>query len=194
MEILSGWYSGRSHLRAAVTGAVMLLSFVTLHAQPSSASGVSQAIPAIWQPYELTFHYFGFTTYYSCSALEDRLEQMLQEMGADKDVRVIATGCFGSADLGKNLTAHIRVRMPMAPSEPQEQSFLATSRPVTLKSGGFGAVGSGDCELLEQVRDQILPALKLQLIKDSLGCIPGHASYSGHSLQVMALVPEAITK
>lgn len=196
MNILFGRHSNRSRALATLAGtAVTLLSLgmATLHAQPAGAAEVAQPVSAVWKPYELDFHYFGSTTYYNCSALEDRLEQLLQEMGADKEMRVTVTGCFGPADIGKMLTAHIRVRMPVS-GEPQAQSFLVSSKPVTLKAGRSGQSGASDCELLEQVRDQILPVFKLQLVKDDLGCVPGQATYSNRSLQVMALLPEPAKK
>lgn len=194
MNILFGRYFNRSHAlatMAGITGALLLGT--ALYAQSVSASEVPQPTSAVWKPYELDFHYFGSTTYYNCSALESRLEQLLQEIGADKETHVTVTGCFGPADLGKMLTAHIRVRMPVS-SEPQSQSFPVSSKTVTLKAGRTGESGSGDCELLEQVRDQLLPAFKLQLVKDDLGCVPGQATYAGRSLQVMALLPEPAKK
>lgn len=197
MKFLPGRNAGRSRWLAVVAGAagaVMSMGVIPAEAQPNSESGVSQGAPAVWQSYELNFHYFGSTTYYSCSGLEDRLEQILREMGANQDVQVSASGCFGSADIGNMLSARIRVRMPVAPGESQTETFRAASTPVTLRSGSNGSTGSGDCELLEQVRDQILPALKIQLVKDELRCIPGHANYSGRVLQVMALLPEAPAK
>ena len=193
MNILSGGYSVRCRRLTAivgVAGAALSLSVATAAMQPSTASEVGQGAPAAWQSYDLNFHYFGFTTYYSCSGLENRLEQILREMGADQDLRVSASGCFGAGDIGNMLSARIRVRMPVAPSESQPETFLAASKPVTLRSGANGAVGAGDCELLEQVRDQLLPALKIQLVQDDLRCVPGQANYSGRSLQVMALLPE----
>jgi hypothetical protein len=163
-------------------------SIAAVPTQSGSAAEVSPPASAVWQPYELNFHYFAAHTYYSCSGLEDRLEDLLQEMGADKDVRATVSGCFGTANIGNMLSARIRLRMPTASGDAASESFPVTTRTVTLKAGGPGDTGSGDCELLEQVRDQILPALKLQLVKDDLHCIPGVASSPGRSLQVVAMV------
>jgi hypothetical protein len=170
--------------------AATMLSVAAVPVQPASASEVSPPASAVWQPYELNFHYFAANTYYSCSGLENRLEGLLREMGADKDVRASVSGCFGPANLGNMLSARIRLRMPTASGDAVSESFLVSSKTVTLKSGRLGDVGSGDCELLEQVRDQILPALKLQLVKDDLRCVPGAANSPGRSLQVVALLPE----
>jgi hypothetical protein len=158
----------------------------------SSASIVNEPAAAVWQAYELQFHYFASHTYYSCSGLESRLEAILRELGADKDVRASVTGCFGTADVGNMLNARIKVRMPVAAGDAPAESFLASSKVVTVRGGRQGASMSGDCELLEQVRDQILPALKLERVKDDLNCIPGAANSPNRSLQVRALLPEAV--
>jgi hypothetical protein len=158
--------------------------------QSSSESAVNQPQAAVWQAYELQFHYFAAHTYYSCSGLENRLEAMLRQLGAAKDINVMVTGCFGTADVGNMLSARIKTRMPAAAGEAPSDSFQATSKLVVLRSGRAGDNAGGDCELLEQVRDQILPALKLKLVKDDLNCVPGMANSPSRSLQVMALLPE----
>ncbi len=47
----------------------------------------------------------------------------------------------------------------------------------------------GDCELLEQVRDQLLPALQLKIVKDDLHCFPGQEVLANRTMQIAALVP-----
>ena len=82
--------------RMALTGAA-LSGVAALGAQSSTAAETTPPTAAVWQPYEVNFHYFATGTYYSCSGLEDRLEGMLQTMGASKDVHVGVSGCFGPA-------------------------------------------------------------------------------------------------
>jgi hypothetical protein len=157
----------------------------------SSSSAVNQPVAAVWQPYELQFNYFAAHTYYSCSGLEDRLAAILRELGADKEVHVSVTGCFGSANVGNMLNARIQARLPAAAGDAPADSFQATTKVITIRAGRSGDATAGDCELLEQVRDQILPALKLERVKDDLNCIPGGANSPSRSLQVRALIPEA---
>lgn len=164
----------------------------------SASNPADHSVTAQWQDYDLNFHYFGFTSYYTCSGIESKLEELLRELGADPKVRVSATGCFGSNDIGKSISARIKVRMPIqqtavAPSV-DGASFKATSKSVVLRSGRGGDYGSTDCELLEQVRDQLLPALKMKLVKDDLRCIPGQPSLGSRGIEVMALLPEAKAK
>jgi hypothetical protein len=176
------------HIRfLLVAGATALCGLHTLAALAQPQPSESTYIAAQWQPFDVRFHYFGFTTYYSCDGLENRLEQILKELGADQEVRVSVSGCAGFNSIDNMLSARITGRMP-AVSDASGETFAAISKAVTLQTHSSGSqVGSGDCELLEQVRDKLLPALKLQAVTDSLRCTPG-MTFGSRSLQVRALV------
>ncbi len=186
-----GGYSRlRSGARAGVLASVMgLLAVLQSPTAASQAAGAAPEVTAQWQDYDLQFHYFGLTTYYSCSGFEDRLEQILRELGANPDVRVSVVNCSGLNDISQWQWARIRVRMPTAPAAVAADSFVAASKVISLRVHNSGQSGSGDCELLEEVRDQLLPALKMELLKDDLHCVPGQASQIGQSLQVKTLIP-----
>lgn len=158
----------------------------------TAQAGVKQSpdVQAAWKFYEISFPYTSHHTYYSCTGLESRLESILKDLGARKDVRVRASGCVH--DVSGMLTARIKVNLPVAADAdtPADQKpFVANSQTITLKSRTQGEVGAGDCELLEQVRDRLLPKLKMEVVKDNLSCIPGQATPANYSLQVAALVP-----
>lgn len=170
-----------------------LITLPLLHTGIAAAEDAdTQKVQAQWQPRELTFHYMGFSTYYSCTSIEDRLEQILRDLGAKTDVRVAATGCMSPVDVSGMITARIRLNMPVESSTAtngEGASFEAQQKLVSLKTHDDRQVGSGDCELLEQVRNQIVPALKLKVVRDDLHCIPGQAVLSGRGLEVQSLVP-----
>lgn len=156
-----------------------------------------ETVQAQWQePRQLNFHYMGFTTYYDCDAIEDRVESIMKQLGAKPDVRVSATGCFAPNRVSNMITARIRVTMPAAvgadakgAASADHQPFAAQRKTVSLQTNEGGRAGAGDCELLEQLRDQVLPMLKLQVTKDDLHCVPGQAMVGNRVLQVTALVP-----
>jgi hypothetical protein len=55
----------------------------------------------------------------------------------------------------------------------------------------MGESGSGECELLEAMRNQLLPALKVTVLGDDLHCVPVSASLLSRTLQVQSLSPVA---
>lgn len=178
-----------SKLFLSLLAAGCLLQASMTSAQDSAKP--SEPMQAVWQPRELNFHFMGFKTYYSCSSIEDRLEQVLRELGAKSDVRVVATGCV-PAEVSKTITARIQVSMPVDAGNaatPSEATFPAQRKTVTLTTNADHQRSSGDCELMEQVRDQLLTALQLKIVKDDVRCFPGQSMIGSRTLQVMALVP-----
>ncbi len=164
--------------------------------QVSHAAGAETAaapVTAVWKAHEVKLHYYGFTTYYTCSGIEDRLETILKQLGANDDVRVSASGCMGVNDVSNMISARIRVRMPVASPSNGAESFSAVSSPVTLRTLRAGEVGAGECELLEEVRDRLLPALNIAVVSDDLLCVPRQASHVSRSLKVSALIAAAQT-
>lgn len=185
-------HSDRPHIfscfRAGVlAGGVALLMFQAPAAVAQPSDAVAE-VNAQWQAYDLSFHYFGLTTYYTCTGLEDRLEHLLRQMGAHSDIRVRATGCLGPDDISRSQLVRIRARMPVAPAGEGGDAFTANRRVISLKTQSLSNQGAASCELLEQVRDQLLPKLNIQLVKDDLQCIPGQPSHIGRSLQVQTLI------
>lgn len=168
--------------------AIMLLGVsAAMCASTAAADDAAGGVQAAWQSYDLNFPYMGMTTYYSCTGLEDRLEQILKDLGARPDVRVSAMGCAGN-EVSRSLWTRIRVSLPTQTGGTGEP-FAVTSKQVMLKTHTLGQVGSGDCELLEQVRDRLLPQLKLKAEGDNLVCVPGQVTIGVRTLQVAALIP-----
>lgn len=158
----------------------------------TAAQAADKPVQASWQSYEVDFPYMGFGAYYSCTGLEDRLEDYLRQLGAQKDVKVMAQGCAGQ-DVSNSIWTHIRVSLPTpadANSADSKDKFPAVQKTVALKTQRYGESGSGNCELLEQVRDRLLPKLKLKAVQDDLHCVPKQPNVGVKTLQVAALVPE----
>jgi hypothetical protein len=161
-------------------------------ASAQSPAVQTENVQAQWQPHKLNFQFMGFRTYYSCTSIEDRLEQLLRDLGAKPDVRVSATGC-SPAEISRTITARIHLSMPADAGSTvttDNPVFPAQRKTVTLAIHSSGRqIGAGDCELLEQVRDQLLPALQLEIVKDDLRCFPGQEVLGNRTMQIAALVP-----
>lgn len=152
------------------------------------AADNSAAQQAAWKSQDLSFPYMGFTTLYSCTGIEDRMEQFLKQLGARSDVRVSALNCAGD-QVSKSLSTRIRVSVPSA-SGGEGEKFEVKPSTVTLRANPQGNSGPGNCELLEQLRDRVLPELGLKVVGDDLHCTPGQATGAAGTLQVAALLPQ----
>ena len=196
-------------LRAAVC-ALAFGAAGTVSAAESNADAPVQEVQALWKTQEISFFYQSFSTYYACRSLEDRVRQILIALGADPSVKVRATSCFGNeiarsphvkinvtspieatpeaiAELEKTrstreLTARVRGERMVEPTE----QFPAYWKPVSLSRGNL-RLEAGDCELVDQLKRNVLPKLSIRVVKDYMSCAPNQGSLGQPRLEVEAL-------
>ncbi len=150
-------------------------------AQPAAAVDADTGeVAANWKRHEVDFVYMGFTTRYSCDGLRDKVRLLLQHAGVRPDLRVWSRGC----PQGPGRIADFpRVRAVFwAPSLPQPQAQAARReafepavgvwREVTIRRGKPRGIEPGDCELVEQFRDRLLPELTTRAVADDTHCVP----------------------
>ncbi len=175
------------------------MSLILMTALVTTASAVEPAaevptVPAVNQTLQIEFHFQSFSTFYSCDALEDRVEQVLLALGNVRDIRVTTSGCpVGGvaylphvrisltvpveatpqvlADLEKTrstreLTARVRGERPPDIAE----QFSAYWRPVSLTRGRKLRLEPGDCALLDQLKRHVFPRMGVKVVKDNLTC------------------------
>jgi len=161
-------------------------------AQPSAGSDGGQA--AVWTQKELSFVYQGFTTKYSCDGLHDKIREALLQLGArKKDLKVYDYGCagpYGRPDPFPGVRIKMSVLTPAA-----DQAADASQTPVDahwkqvdlrLRDASFRNE-SGECELVEQIRQKILPLFSTRNLDSRTDCVPHQASPVGPSLKVEVL-------
>lgn len=169
----------------------------------------SDSIQAKWKPQEIRYSYSGFTTAYSCDAVEDKLENILEEVGAHPQTKVRAAGCNRSRP-ARNFFITITTAMPVAATDAdtaafgkteqellermgskkaiKQEEFLATWKTIDLSHERKLDLQPGDCELMEGLRDHVLPKLGVKVVSDRVLCIPKHVSIRTPELKVSALV------
>ena len=55
-----------------------------------------EPVQAIWKHQEIAFYFQSFTTFYSCTGLEGKLERIMRELGVHAKVRVRSVDCPSS--------------------------------------------------------------------------------------------------
>lgn len=182
---------------------------------PAEAPAVTAADPvqAIWKHQEITFYFQSFTTFYSCTALEGKLERIMRALGVEANVRVRASECPYSvarmprvvmrvagpveatpealAERDKNksvreLAQRVRNKKSDDPHDSLEQ-FAAEWRRVSMSRGRLD-LQPGDCELIEELTKKVLPKLAVRVVKDDVHCSPNQLSLGQPRLEVEALV------
>ncbi|MET0534792.1 MAG: hypothetical protein ABW171_11255 [Steroidobacter sp.] len=197
-------------LTFAVVCAGMLLPLAG-HAAEDSAP--SAPVQATWKTQEIRYSYSGFTTAYNCDAAESRLKAILRALGAHEQTRVSATGCNFNRP-SRNFFITITTAMPVPLAEAPVKSQADTSKEELLKRLGVQAaqldqtfpaewktvelsrnrkldIEPGDCELIEGLKNKVLPQLGLKIVSSRVSCIPRQVSIQPPELTVSALVPMA---
>lgn len=178
-------------------------------------------VNAVWVEQERSFTYFGHTTYYSCYGLRDKVSYVLRQLGARPGYSV-RVSCVESGGSGVESMPRVRVKAAFAaeatPAVLEKLAAGAAKRELIARVQGKDAqsdaataqfparwqrtefkgwrdrrIDDGDCELLEQLLDQVLVPMGARVAPDSrLSCARGQLPLGAVRLQVETLtkVPE----
>jgi hypothetical protein len=181
-------------------------------AAPAVTPAGPDTVQAIWKHQEITFYFQSFTTFYSCTGLEGKLERVMRALGVHANVRVRSADCPSSvarmprvimrvaspveatpeayAERDKNKSVRElteRVRGKSTNPLDSLEEFPAQWRKVSLTRGRL-ALEPGDCELIEELQRKVLPKLAVRVTDDDLRCSPNQLTLGQPRLEVEALV------
>lgn len=157
-------------------------------ALPSAAAGDASA--GVWQQHKYTLNFMGFTTTYSCDGLEDRLRDLLIWAGARADVKSTAFGCSrGYGTPSKFASAEVTFYTLAGAATGDAGAVPATWRKVQWTAHRPLQLGEGDCELVEQFRDQLLPMFTTRNLNNGMHCEPNQINPGDLNLGFEVLVP-----
>lgn len=173
-----------------------------------------ETVQAIWKHQEIAFYFQSFTTFYSCTGLEGKLERVMRALGVHAKVRVRSADCPSSvarmprvvmkvaspvaatpealAERDKNksvreLTERVKGKGKSTNPLDSLEEFPAQWRKVSLTRGRL-ALEPGDCELIEELQRKVLPKLAVRITDDDLQCSPNQLTLGQPRLQVEALI------
>ena len=165
-------------------------------AEPPAAGSGGET--AVWTPKELRFTYMGFTSHYSCDGLRDKISSTLLKFGARKDLVVNEISC--GAGMGRPspfpaVSIKMNVLTP-APEKTDPNAPAATPTVTThwklvdLAASRDPLDVAGDCELIEQIKQRILPMFSTRNIDYSSTCIPNQLQVGGTRLSTDVLIAD----
>jgi len=207
--------------RKCVTSAALLWLALTLGLPSMAATEPTPAeapvtaadpVQAIWKHQEISFYFQSFTTFYSCTGLEGKLERIMRELGVHARVKVRSADCPASvarmprvvmnvvspveatpealAERDKNKSVRELVERVRGKSDHPLDSleqFPAQWRRVSLTRGRLD-LQPGDCELIEEVTKKVLPKLAVRIVDDDVRCSPNQLTLGQPRLEVESLV------
>ncbi len=202
-------------MRAGIVLACLWLVPLAGNAE-SAGTDAAPTVNAVWVEKEIAFTYFGFTTYYSCDGLRDKLRWVLQQIGARPGFKVQVTGCMEPN--GPDLMPHARITAALPQAATPEllarlaedasrrdlvaratgkssdlgeatAQFPARPRRVEFRDRASSRIEDGECELVEHLRDKVFVPLGARVVEDYMRCTPKAVSIGGVRLTIEVLEP-----
>lgn len=204
--------------RTLVTAFIVMIALGPSYAAAAQDAGAA-AVPvvdAVWVEREIFVTYMAFTSFYSCDGLEGKVRWVLKELGARPDFSVTARGCVRLSGPEAMPAVRIVAALPVAATpevladlasgaakrelaaratgravpEPEATAqFQASPRRVEFTSRPGGPLEDGDCELIEQLRDQVMVPLGVRIIENGVRCVPRQVRSGAVRLAVEVLQP-----
>ncbi len=193
---------------------VKLAALLSLAPAAVFANSTDEQVIAVWKAQQLNFEYHGYGTTYSCRSLEDKLEIILRTVGARDNLHLQSYACdeqlaiarfqismqspvIASDENISELTSYdakdqlvARVNGEQLPGSADLERFPAVWKEVSFARHREMRLERGDCELVQQLRRQILPRMSVRIVKDKTNaCLSSFGNIGSPRLTVSALVP-----
>jgi hypothetical protein len=201
--------SARRPWRFACVGATALL-LVALH---TSVAGDDSAadVEAVWKQQQLSLTYRTAGAVHTCAGLRSQLRSLLILLGAHETLTVEVQGCEdtegtrvvriaiaspfernGMPVSEQDATAQLieRLRRVDPATANAEGPFLAQWKTISFSNALSLRLTPADCELLRQLRYQVMPKLSVRVVSDRMRCTNDLASGNRPRLVVAALVAQ----
>jgi len=204
----------RALLGGVVAGLAIAIAASAQAQEAATAADDAGVVSAVWIERDVTLHYMGFTSYYSCEGLRGQVRRILQELGARPGFKVTMRNCINQsgpewspsvrivAALPVEATAEVLAELASDASKrelvarvqgksPDEATAQFPARPkrVEFVSGGMSFLQDGDCELMEQMRDRVFGPLGVKVIDSNIRCVPRQVSIGSIRMTVEVLEP-----
>lgn len=171
-------------------------------AEGAASDPAAASESAVWKPTETSFVYMGFTTKYSCEGLVDKVRSILLTLGANRDLTVYGTGCAVSAGRPAPMPG-VRVRMKVLQPASSVVSSGGAAQPsvvpahwkwVEVKLNGDPLSDAGECELVEQLKQKVLPLFATRDTDFKSTCVPHQLNPNGTRLRAQVLLADEADK
>jgi len=146
---------------------------------------------AIWEHHHAKIDYVGFTTLYSCSGLESKVQAILEFLGARRDMTVHASGCMGGPDIPTH-TAWVDADFYSPTPAADGSADAVAARWMAFQNNYQHPIfmDSGDCELIQSMQDALTKNLAARGLTYMTDCFPhevhdGDFKVSGEALEVI---------
>jgi hypothetical protein len=176
-----------------------VLSGVAAPARADTPAAQADGVSAVWTAKQKRYTYMGFTSRYSCDGLREKIRATLLKFGAAKDLKVDSMACpsgFGRPTTFPGVSIIMQVLTPAgdAGAPASAKSVPAHWQLVDLTAKRDPLDVAGDCELIEQIKQQILPLFTTRNVQYQSTCIPNQLQVGGTQLKAEFLIADEPAK
>lgn len=149
-------------------------------------------LPGTWEARQTRFQFASFTSQYTCDGLRTKVKLLLRSLGARDDV-AIQGACggrsFNEPQVSHNFVLGFSVPVLVEGGGSPGETFPVEWREVQWRANSPRGLDRGDCELVEQLRRQVMPLFNPRGLVDGAVCVPHQLSAGVPDLRMMLLVP-----
>ena len=168
-------------------------------AEAPVATADAAPAPAHWRTQKIDMTYSGFTAQYSCDGIEGKVKEILLRFGARKDLKVKARGCEQTYNQNRldatslNGTSKVAFvdtefsTLVPGPAASGTDTVQASWGRVQLAPGRPFFMGTGECELVDEMRALLEKSFTLRAVQYRTDCVPRHVSVADYSVQAEVL-------
>ena len=144
--------------RASATG-VGLLSVLAIFGAARAATPQSPT-PAVWIPHAIIVD-LDLPKRYSCDDLWYRFRVILLSIGANPDLKVVPYQCDSQSP---KVQLQFSLPEPVNGAQAQFADLRAVNDTITLEPGHPMPLDAADCELVRQIKDELLTELPVRVL------------------------------
>jgi hypothetical protein len=186
----------------AATVMLVVSGATAIPARADTPAAQADGVSAVWTAKQKRYTYMGFTSRYSCDGLRDKIRATLLKFGAAKDLKVDSMACPsgpGRPTTFPGVSITMQVLTPAADAGAAGDAASGKSVPAHWKLVDLTARRdpldvAGDCELIEQIKQQILPLFTTRNVQYQSTCIPNQLQVGGTQLKAEFLIADEPAK
>jgi hypothetical protein len=191
--------------------ALLFMASLWLSTAPSIAWGNTGSVEAIWRRQVVSFEYRADETTYSCRILWQKISGMLLYVGArtaapfegfqcndfagtvrlqialESPVEATPENLRAATDYDTRDLLVARLQGGQLPTAGDVARFPAAWTTLALRESHM-QLTSADCELVQQLRRQVLPKLSVEVVQEPARCVPTLSRGRAPALKVRALL------
>ena len=162
----------------------------------ATAAVLAPGRPAQWRSHDIIVDLHSLPTRYTCDDLWYKFHDVLLALGARPDMKILTYRCGPQpGELANSPSVHLQFSLPelLDAGQARWADIDATTRNVQLTPGHPGSLRDSDCDLIRQIKDQLLAALPERVVSFQLACAAPRSAGSPFNVSVQTLTPVSPT-